>query len=160
MSKLLNLLTSFTGRIGRGQFWFGLMLIVGLTIVLSVAVNPPDFGSDKPPAPPTLAEKLVVLAMLWPTMAITIKRLNDRDWPSWLGIAVLVVFLPWYVGPFFGAFDPVELIKGAGAKWEMWYSTFVVVAALPLAIDNCFLRGTDGPNRYGADPLGRRMQAA
>lgn len=106
-------LFSFEGRVGRAKFW----LMVLLTTVVSCAgagINARSSGD-----PSYGAGSLLELAMLWPNLAVSVKRWHDRDKSGWW---VLINFVP-VIG---------------------WIWSF---------IENGILRGTTGPNRFGADPL-------
>ena len=63
---------------------------------------------------------ILVLIVLWPTLAVYTKRWHDRDKSGWWS---LIMFVP--------------IIGG------IWF-----------LVECGFLRGTDGPNRFGNDPLG------
>jgi uncharacterized membrane protein YhaH (DUF805 family) len=102
------LLFSFSGRLNRQPFW----LFVLVSAIISVIAQFPD-GRE-----PGAFSVIVFLALLWPWLATTAKRLHDTDRSAWW---ILLAFIP--------------LI---GAIW-------LLVLEL--------LRGTDGPNRFGPDPL-------
>ena len=82
-------------------------------------------------------------------MAITVKRLNDRNWSGWLAVFVFVAVLPLYIGPFFGMFLDFE----NPTTFEIVVSLIVIVLTLFLLVENGFRRGDRGANRYGPDPL-------
>jgi uncharacterized membrane protein YhaH (DUF805 family) len=133
-----ELLTSFDGRIRRGQFWMGAIgLSVGLGILYLIVFM--AFGTRVPPdptAPPMgygyqmnytfgLLGSVLLFAIavvnVWCGLALSIKRWHDRDKSGWW---VLINFVP--------------LIGGIWAFVET----------------GC-LRGTVGPNRFGEDPVGQ-----
>ncbi len=62
---------------------------------------------------------IVNLLLVWPALAVSVKRWHDRDKS---GVWVLL-----------------NLVPVIGWIWAL--------------IDNGFLRGTKGPNRFGDDPL-------
>ncbi|HXD06528.1 MAG TPA: DUF805 domain-containing protein [Burkholderiaceae bacterium] len=105
----------FSGRIPRKVYWLhgvcGLILAaVFLSFVLIIA-GVQDYTIDG----------LVNLLLVWPALAIGVKRWHDRDKSGWW---VLVNFIP-------------------------------VIGWIWALIDNGFLRGTQGPNRFGEDLTGR-----
>jgi uncharacterized membrane protein YhaH (DUF805 family) len=67
--------------------------------------------------------------MFIPNIAVTVRRLHDRDMSGW-----------WYLGYIVASFIPFLNIIALIA--------FLVVMVLP---------GTPGPNRYGEDPKGQGM---
>lgn len=132
------LLTSFRGRIGRKSWWTGYLAVV-IASLLGTALPSPSW--------PDTIWRLIMLA---PLTAITVKRFNDGDAPWWLGYVTTPLTAVASVTPHFGLqIDPVT--PGAG-RIIFW---LLCVILLVVFIDNGFFRGTDGPNRYGLDPLQR-----
>ncbi len=102
-----DLLFGFQGRVGRLQFWLvhvAAALIIGLFWGIIYVRPPVEPGS---PPPPTIAGAdflavtpwLVTGVMLWPLLAISIKRLHDRGQSGW-----------WMV---------LALIPGVGQLWQL-----------------------------------------
>ncbi len=143
---MLKLLTTFAGRINRRQWWSGFIVVLLGSMFGTLLFNPETFTAEGLP-PLSWPDTLWQLVWVVPGMAIAVKRFNDRDWPWWLGYAygALGAFL--IVAPHFGLTivpdgDPV-------AATIFWLSTVAIVGA---AIDNGFLPGTRGANRYGSEP--------
>lgn len=152
MQYLTFLLFSFSGRISRAGFWLGLLIIVVLSVGGMAVLQPEllDLESEKLP-PPNFATNVWNLFILVPSMAITVKRLNDRNWPIWLAVLVFVVVLPFYIGPFFGQLWDIE--NPTSVELTMW--VILIGLAIFLLVENGFLRGDQGDNRYGPDPLNK-----
>lgn len=149
--QFFHLLTSFSGRIGRGQWWLGFIAVVMMSIGGIVAINPEAFTmpTDQPLPPPGLGEMLFGLLMMVPATAITVKRFNDRDRPNWLGYAFGALGALFTIAPYFGYLvDPLFY-----STPEYVLTGVFFVLAIGAFIDNGFLKGTPGPNRYGPDPL-------
>ncbi|HEX4847096.1 MAG TPA: DUF805 domain-containing protein [Novosphingobium sp.] len=138
----------FNGRSRRKEFWsfFLLNMIVSAVLIgplysviisnaMTMAASDPDsfeaaaasgfqFG-DHP-----IATALAGLGILWslgtliPNIAVTVRRLHDRDMSGW-----------WYLGMIVASIIPFLGILAALA--------FLVLM---------FLEGTKGPNRFGPDP--------
>jgi uncharacterized membrane protein YhaH (DUF805 family) len=154
MNSLFTLLTSFHGRISRKQWWIGLVIIALADIAGGMLINPDYFFADQPP-PESWLDTLWQIALLVPMTAITVKRFNDRDWPWWLGYAFGAVTVIISVAPHFGLrVDPGA--GGVGAT-AFWLAFAVLLFAF---VDNGFFRGTQGPNRFGPDPLAGAPQPA
>ena len=70
-----HLLLSFEGRIRRSHFWVGWLILLGVSVVLSwiPIVN------------------LLGILLIWPNLAITVKRLHDMGHTGWLAA------IPWVV---------------------------------------------------------------
>lgn len=147
----------FSGRSRRKEFWmfqllsvivsmigYGLMLAGGAGSLLTGAAAKADFAAE-----PQLAEASfgplfwagLILLCLWalasiiPSLAVTVRRLHDRNMSGWylLGFIIAVVILSMI--PVLGPLLALALEVG-----------YIVILALP---------GTPGPNKYGPDPLGQ-----
>lgn len=148
MTGILELLTTFHGRIGRQQWWVGFVITLVASIAGMLLLNPDRFTAEGRSPALSWPDTLWQLALLLPGTAITVKRFNDRNWPWWLGYALAAFSAVVYLAPHFGFdIDPEAGRAGSGLFW--------IFFALLLAtfVDNGFLRGTPGPNRYGPDPL-------
>jgi len=130
----------FAGRSRRMEYW---MFILFTTIVGVVLAGPIVFDiMSASIADPLAAEAnplveadtfsiaalsfygLFVLAVIIPSIAVTVRRLHDRDMSGW-----------WYLGFIIASAIPLIGLVASIA--------FLVVLFLP---------GTDGPNRFGPDP--------
>lgn len=72
-----KVLFSFEGRIRRQHFWLGWLICLGIGIVLGWI---PFIGL------------LISIALIWPNVAITVKRLHDMGHSGWLAV------IPWIGG--------------------------------------------------------------
>ncbi len=107
--EYVELFLSFAGRINRSQYWLG-------TFVLAVVILGPAYFVYEPYSEESKRYvDIASLAMLWPGLALQIKRWHDRNKSGWW---VLINFIP--------------LI---GVIWAI--------------IENGFLPGNSGENRYG-----------
>jgi uncharacterized membrane protein YhaH (DUF805 family) len=104
---------SFRGRISRRQYWlWGVLALLGFALLAFALLGIARVKLHK-------AEVIVNLLLLWPALAVSVKRWHDRDKSGW-----------WVL---------VNLVPVIGWLWAL--------------VENGFLRGTEGPNRYGDDPL-------
>ncbi len=145
---LFELLFSFSGRIGRQAWWTGFAIGCAAALIGTLALDPGVWLAEPPRAPhPNLA--LWNLAWVIPMTAITVKRFSDRNRPQWLGYAVGAVGIALIVAEQSGFMvDPERATRGEHVLF--WATAAVMLAAF---VDNAFLKGTPGPNRYGPDPL-------
>ena len=137
----------FQGRSRRKEFWMFQLLNLGLMLVLAGPFFVSIFSASAANANDPVAQEaameaifeggmgifstvvlglygLYALAAFIPSLAVTVRRLHDRDMSGWwyLGLAVAGVI------PLIGLLASIALF---------------VLMVLP---------GTDGPNRFGADP--------
>ena len=131
----------FSGRSRRLEYWgFTLLNVIVILLIMAVAMA---FGfsftalsSIEKGADPSLALgsgfyllmgliAVYGLAIIIPSVAVTVRRLHDRDMSGW-----------WYLG---------FIVLGA-IPFVGWIANiaFLVILCLP---------GTAGPNRFGEDPL-------
>jgi uncharacterized membrane protein YhaH (DUF805 family) len=104
---------SLTGRVSRRQFWLhGMLALLGLAVLGHALLGIARVR-------PHTADFVVELLLLWPALAVSVKRWHDRDRSGW-----------WVL---------LNLVPVIGSIWAL--------------VDNGFVRGTTGPNRFGADPL-------
>jgi uncharacterized membrane protein YhaH (DUF805 family) len=135
-----NLLFSFVGRINRGKYW----LVMLIWIVASVAVVGATFGiamTSDGAMIGVIASLLVLVPSAVSAIAIGVKRLHDRNKSGWW---ILLL----YMSP--GVIDAVgQEVGSSGAIFSLASFAISVWAIVELGC----LRGTDGPNTYGPDPL-------
>src|SRR6185503_2327827 len=150
MGNLFSLLTTFNGRINRAIWWLGLVLLGVANVLGGMLLNPEFFTAEEPP-PPSWPDTVWQIALLYPLTAITVKRFKDADRPAWLG---------YWFAPFGVALISARTSASCPARsnlprWRPAPCRFVYF--LFAFIDNGFVRGTEGPNRYGPDPLARSV---
>lgn len=156
MDKIIALLTTSEGRIGRQQWWIGVVAMIVVGIIASIVIGIISFGNA------TIFGWLVVLlnlALLWPSYNIGMKRRHDRDNDGMdlkimLGVSVLLNILTAT-----GIGSSVVDIGGGvmvpqPAMWLTIINLLFAVFAIYMLVQLGFLKGTTGANTYGSDPLG------
>lgn len=108
-----KLLFSFDGRARRSHFWIGWLICLGVGVVAGWI---PILGG------------LISLALIWPNLAISVKRLHDMGKSGWL------VAVPWVV----------SIVGVIGAGGIMGVSALTNMAALERE-DPMALLGLLGP---------------
>lgn len=82
-----DFLFSFEGRISRKQFWVNGHLMVILPLMLVSSMMDVAFGYMFADGPVSMA---MAILLLWPSIAISVKRWHDRDKSGWWVFIVLV----------------------------------------------------------------------
>ncbi|HCT3929999.1 TPA: DUF805 domain-containing protein [Citrobacter koseri] len=134
-------LFSFKGRIGRRDFWIWLGLwFVGMLVLFSLASkNLLDIQ--------TAAFCLVCL--LWPTAAVTVKRLHDRGRS---GLWALLMILAWML-----LAGNWVMLPG---MWQWVVGRFVPTLILVMMfIDLGAFVGTQGENKFGKETQDVKFKA-
>ncbi|WP_151717613.1 DUF805 domain-containing protein [Gemmobacter serpentinus] len=140
-----------SGRASRSEFWwFTLFSIlaailaglveygIGLDWWIEMGSHPLSYIAT---GPLTL---ICVLALLIPSITVTVRRLHDRNVTGWVAIILLLQYLP---------MSDVTTAQSLG---------FIGIAAMALNLILLIYligRGSEGPNRYGPDPLAPPSQA-
>jgi len=127
----------FKGRSRRKEYWMfallnGIISLVLVGLMFAGGFSMPSAANPEamPEAPGPLFWAGVVLLLLWalaiiiPSIAVTVRRLHDRDMSGW-----------WYLG-----FIALSMIPVVG-----------FIASIAMLVIFC-LPGTPGPNRFGEDP--------
>ncbi len=149
---LTHFFLSPTGRISRLMFWLGLVALTAISVPVSLLLDPDALvQSEGKIKTPSLANTIWSLAISWPTAAISIKRFNDRDWPPWPGYVLFVSMATMVICHHNGLLlDP----RTMALPEKLVFASMLIYSVWTL-IDNGLYKGTEGPNRYGPDPLDR-----
>ena len=98
---------TFSGRAVRSEFWWWVLfsiIVQAVTQILDGVVLAPIFGRPAFDGPQVLTG-LASLALLLPSLAVTVRRLHDVDRSGWwifLNLIPLIgslVLLYWYIQP-------------------------------------------------------------
>ncbi|MEQ9877755.1 DUF805 domain-containing protein [Pectobacterium aroidearum] len=124
---------SFKGRVGRRDFWLWMAIWVALMAVLFTLSGQSWLDTQ------STAFGLVVL--LWPTSAIMVKRLHDRDKSGWWALLLVVA---WMLAS--GNWTMFSSI------WQWGIGRFLPILIVVMTLLDCgvFL-GTKGENRFGIE---------
>ncbi len=145
--RLWHLLTTFKGRIGRKAWWTGLIVYAILNIGGGLILNPEYFTAEVLP-PANMPDTIWQAILLIPLAAITAKRGNDRDWPAWIAPTFVAANAFNLAAPHLG----LEIGAGVPGAGGIVFA-ILAIFVLTVFVDNGFVRGTQGPNRHGDDPL-------
>ena len=126
-------LFSIKGRIGRRDFWIWMGIwLLAMVILFTLAGG--EMLSIQTAA-------FILVCLLWPTAAVTVKRLHDRGKS---GIWALLMVLAWM------------LLAGNWAMlpgvWQWGVGRFIpILIIVMMLIDLGAFVGTQGENKYGKD---------
>jgi uncharacterized membrane protein YhaH (DUF805 family) len=167
---MLQNFLGFDGRIGRQSWWIGVIILTVASLVFYFILNA-IMGVTLDPA--KLAEpgflesymrtasimQLILLAIIgYPYLSLLGKRLNDRDRPSWMKFLFIA---PSVLSAILGVLGLAYTTSDVGGGVMMptpsmlgWIlSILSIVLGIWGLIECGFLRGTDGDNQHGPDPL-------
>jgi uncharacterized membrane protein YhaH (DUF805 family) len=127
------LFTSFQGRTNRQPFWLGLLALIiaewVVMLVLSMVFGVSMMGNVDPNAAPGQAPAMASGAVALISIVALI-----FIWP-----ALAIYTKRWHDRDKSGWWTLISLVPVIGSIWML--------------VECGFLRGTEGPNRFGADPL-------
>ncbi len=163
------LLFSFDGRIPRTVFWVaqlaaGVVIGVLTALLISVAMHAgagmynPSTRQFRPAGPYAIAMFILSLAQIWIGLALTVKRLHDRNRTGW-----------WIVAQMAAGFAAIAMVsvtlampawqQGTGFALSAVIGGIALGLTLWLLIETGLLPGTPGENRFGPEPLPSRAKA-
>ena len=109
VKHVLGNYATFSGRAARSEFWWWVLALILLQIVTGIidgAVVAPMLGAEAfSPESGQPLSLLIALALLIPSIAVSVRRLHDLDRSGWwylLGLVPIIgplVLLFWYVQP-------------------------------------------------------------
>jgi uncharacterized membrane protein YhaH (DUF805 family) len=158
------LLFSFKGRIQRLYWWLASLVVGAVAGMISSTVESvaQSFGFGFIDPETHAFEPAVLLSVLLSVRinyALTAKRLHDRNRSGWWLLAPTVTL----VMAIAFAFVTLSPPEGQREPWNTIGIIFVfatVAIGVWLFLRIGFLRGTQGPNRFGPDPLAGEQGSA
>lgn len=129
--------TSFNGRIPRKTFWLAILVMIVITWILEFVLfaafgaNMMAVDPNATPEAQALAAQEAMSAMMLPLGILILITL----WPS-----LAIYTKRWHDRNKSGWWSLIGLVPLIGGIW--------------MIVELGFLRGTEGPNRFGPDPLG------
>ncbi|MDN2480065.1 DUF805 domain-containing protein [Vibrio agarivorans] len=136
-----ELLFSFQGRVGRKTFWLWNVVYYLSIFGFAIGINTLF---------PSLAHLLLpafLLLVLIPDLAITAKRWHDRNRPTWF----LLLNIPLVIGRL--AVPAGEMAASQPTLVQTLVSFGALVCGLWIFVECGLMKGTDGANQYGQDPV-------
>ena len=141
---LASLFFSLDGRIGRAKFWLGTLLLAATSFAATYVIVALIGVSHAA----VMFSAAVAFALAYPSYAVCAKRFQDRGKPGALALAGLVPVYGVNVLYTVGVFD----LDRPSALAQI-LDVVVVGLALWFLVELGLLKGTQGPNAYGPDPL-------
>jgi uncharacterized membrane protein YhaH (DUF805 family) len=133
----LQTFTSFEGRIPRKTFWLAYLVMLIVSWILMFVIFSIFGVSMMANIDPTMTEEQQAAAAMQQMSAITIPSLIVILLTLWPALAVYTK--RWHDRNKSGWWSLILLIPFIGVIWFL--------------IELGFLRGTEGPNRFGPDPI-------
>jgi uncharacterized membrane protein YhaH (DUF805 family) len=138
-----TLLFSFGGRINRGKYWLGVLIVILAYVAAAIIFG--VFYAVAGTAGAIIGGIALLAAFVvgvWGSIAIGIKRLHDREKSGWW--LLLFYLVPGMMSGIGQAMGDIMGIAISLASFAITIWGFVELGCL---------KGTTGPNQYGPDPL-------
>ena len=145
-----HLYTSVDGRINRAKYWLG-AIVLGIILLLVMYGSIYAAGGSvlEQDSRTRMITLVVSLVFLYPSIALMVKRLHDRNRPGYFAAFMLVPLI------LKGATDVMGLTGDPLDQNALDYVFLAIIGVVGIwfFVELGCLRGTVGPNQYGPDPL-------
>ncbi|WHO76168.1 DUF805 domain-containing protein [Rhizobium sp. BT03] len=121
---------TFSGRAPRSEYWWFMLFCVLALFPLAIVAFVLAYATSGGGVPSPVSYTVVIwmlfgLAILLPGISLQVRRFHDRNISGW-----------WYL-----------------ALFALSYIPYVAFVTFPVTIVISMLPGTEGPNKFGPDPL-------
>lgn len=164
----MSMFTGFAGRINRAKWWLGsiILAVVGIVLYFILAAI---FGVSAALTDPAqlasvmrtvaIIQLILIVILAYPTTALMMKRLNDRDRPSYFAYIFWAPTVLLLLGGLTGLTTATVDMGGVAVPTQSALGWVLSIASLVIGIwaliELGILKGTDGPNQHGPDPLAK-----
>ena len=149
-TRPLKKYADFSGRAPRAEFWWYMLMLIIAFVVLMIVESVMGLGKVFTAYGP-LALVLMVATFV-PSLAVQVRRLHDTNRSGWW---LLAFYLPYGVSVALTVRAMQAMGAGATDMSSVGIAGIVMLVSLligiALLVFYC-LRGTQGDNRFGADP--------
>lgn len=140
-------LSDFDGRAPRWEYWLFIGLAVGYAMLVSFALLPVLEVRPRDPVSLTTLRTVLGLPLVWPALAVGVRRLHDRNRDkAWIWLFTVFPYSMNWVNLVSAHTDaarlPLLVLNSAATAVGLWG-----------VVELGFLRGTVGDNAFGPDPL-------
>ena len=137
----------FSGRAPRAEYWWYFLGTMIAYLVVMIVEN--IVGLDGTVGPYGPLSLILMLGLLVPGLAVTVRRLHDTNRSGWW---ILIAVIPYFI---LGVLTAGAIASGSmGAMASAGLLGLVAMAGAIVLLVFMVLPGTKGDNRFGADPYG------
>jgi len=147
IKSCFNKYTTFSGRAPRSEYWYWFLFKCVVDIIAYLGDHYLLEGIGlKPLGPLTLAAMLVFYA---PSLSVAVRRMHDTSRSGWK------IVIPFCMVVLYGAYGWATTVFELIAPNPTIHGILVLAAFVSIVVMNIWmcLRGANGNNRYGPDPL-------
>ena len=152
--KWIRFFGNFEGRITRKTFWLANVAVFVIEVIAAAiaAAVVEEFAGESAAG---LTTKVLIFVFLYPSFVIALKRAHDCDIPNAIIYGYYVLLTAYQLIIFGGRawVIPDPSVFSLRPLFVIVFKLIVGVISLVMIVVLGFRRGTQGPNRYGPDPL-------
>src|SRR5262249_14942364 len=147
----------FTGRINRAKWWLGSIILAVVSLILYFILAA-IFGVSDPTQMAAnmrtiwIIQLILIVIIRYPTTALMMKRLNDRDRPNYFAYVFWAPTILLILGGLAGLTMTTMDVEGTVVPTLSALGLVLTLASLAIGIwalvELGILKGTDGPNQY------------
>ncbi|WP_026944483.1 DUF805 domain-containing protein [Helicobacter rodentium] len=144
------------GRASRSEFWwFSLFLgIIGFCLGFILGFISGFFGFFGIDTHNDIMLSVLCVVLWIAGISITIRRLHDVNKSAWWAILYFICYILFEIVAFICVdFDSIDPNNPDARLWFLILCKFALIIWVIVLLVFCVLRGTQGDNRFGADPL-------
>jgi uncharacterized membrane protein YhaH (DUF805 family) len=145
MDTIQNHYMDFSGRVGRAQFWYFILVSVGISIVAAILDS--VIGMR-------LVGAIVGLALLLPTAGLAARRIQDTNRSGqivWIWVVIAAIF--WVIALLTALSGPLGALAFLYFFFTIgWLITLAYIVITIAIIYFCAQPGDPAPNSYGPPP--------
>jgi uncharacterized membrane protein YhaH (DUF805 family) len=172
--EFFSAMAGFDGRLNRKPYWIA-SIVLGIVVIAVFAVITWVGVATMNLMLVNILSTIVLLAILYPSSALMVKRFHDRNRSGKLVLLLVVPTILLSITNLLGITgkvlipnpDDFDLDAGYFSLWgqslafearnqpiDLAFKLWTFVIGIWFVVELGFLRGTRGPNDYGPDPLG------
>lgn len=141
----------FAGRAPRAEYWWYTLAIVVLAVIVSIIES--ILGLSRMVGPYGALSALLMVALIVPGLAVTVRRLHDTDRSGWW----LLLLVPYFI-----SVALLAMAMAAGSTAGLGSAGLLGIVGLVgcvVILVFMVLPGTAGENRFGPSPYGESVGA-
>lgn|SRR5689334_7225308 len=143
----------FSGRAPRAEYWWYVLAMIVVSMIARIIDSIIGFNVAGPYG---LLSLIVMLGLLVPNIAVSVRRLHDTNRSGWW---ILLPLVPYALAIVIAGPAIMAGGLGAGLGIAALFMFVGMICAIVLLVFMC-LAGTPGENRYGPNPYGEGDGAA
>ena len=134
---LIKNYVNFSGRASRSEYWKFILILIIVTIILTLIDVFTGTYNEK--SGRGLLSNMFYFIIFIPNLAVQVRRLHDVNKSGWWILIIMILLIV------------PSLFDVNNSRW--WFIVVIpIIGYIWLLVQFC-IKGTEGDNRFGSDPL-------